>query len=90
MGQIKYNSTPITTAATTVVKTGTGVFGGIQVQGGTTGTITVYDNTSAAGKVIANFDTTLAIAPTYMFETGVSIGITVVTSAATKITVLWK
>jgi hypothetical protein len=90
MGDTRYNSTPITTATTTVVKTGTGIFGGIQVQGGTTGTITVYDNTSASGKVIANFDTTVAIAPTYMFNTGVSIGITVVTSAATKITVLWK
>lgn len=90
MGLNRYNSTPITTATTTLVKTGTGTFGGIQVQGGTTGTVTVYDALSATGKQIATFDTTNAIAPTYMFNTGVSIGITVVTSAATKITVLWK
>lgn len=90
MGNTLYNATPITTAATTVIKTGRGTFGGIQVQGGLTGTITVYDNTSAAGKVLANFDTTVAISPTYEFHAGFSVGLTVVTSAATKITVLWK
>lgn len=90
MGTTYYTSTPITTATTTLIKTGQGVFGGIEVFGGTTGTITVYDNTAASGKKLADFDTTNAISPTYMQQAGFSRGLTVVTSAATKINVLWK
>ena len=90
MGNTIYTSTPITTATTTVIKTGQGQYGGIEVLGGTTGTITVYDNTSATGKKLADFDTTNAINPTYIQNSGFSVGLTVVTSAATKINVLWK
>ena len=90
MGNTIFNNTPITTAATTLIKTGQGIFGGFDVQGGLTGTITVYDNIVASGKVIANYDTTNAIAPPYEYNTAFTIGCTVVTSAATKLTVLWK
>lgn len=89
MGNTIYNGTPISTATTTLIKKGQGVFGGIVVQGGATGTIIVYDNIAASGKIIASFDTTVALAQ-YPFDEAFSIGCTVVTSAATKITVRWK
>lgn len=90
MGNTIYTSTPITTATTTLIKTGQGIFGGVEVLGGTTGTIKVYDNTSGSGKLLADFDTTNTINPTYAQNAGFSIGLTVVTSAATKVNILWK
>jgi len=90
MGNTIFNSTPITTATTTLIKTGQGIFGGIEVFGGLTGTITVYDGVTATGTKLADFDTTVAISPTYIQNSGFKVGLTVVTSAATKINVLWK
>lgn len=84
----RYASAYISTATTTVVKSGEAILGRIIVNGGTTGTITVYDNTAASGSVIADFDTTNALA-VYEFGCICSTGITIVTSAATKLTVLY-
>lgn len=81
-----FESLHISTATTTVVKTGPGIFHGFIIEGGTAGTITVYDNTSAAGKILANFDLTNTLA-TYLFDVDYTIGLTVVTGNATKLTV---
>ena len=80
------NATYISTATTTVVKTGAGLLHTIVVQGGTTGTIIGYDNTAASGTILFSFDTTVALA-TYTFDVSFAVGLTVVTSAATKLTV---
>ncbi len=80
------NATYISTATTTVVKTGAGLLHTIVVQGGTTGTIIGYDNTAASGTILFSFDTTVALA-TYTFDISFAVGLTVVTSAATKLTV---
>lgn len=80
------NATYISTATTTVVKTGAGLLHTITVQGGTTGTIIGYDNTAASGTILFSFDTTVALA-TYTFDVSFAVGLTVVTSAATKLTV---
>ena len=83
---MRNNATYISTATTTVVKTGAGLLHTIVVQGGTTGTIIGYDNTAASGTILFSFDTTVALA-TYTFDVSFAVGLTVVTSAATKLTV---
>ena len=84
--EFRNNATYISTATTTVVKTGAGLLHTIVVQGGTTGTIIGYDNTAAGGTILFSFDTTVALA-TYTFDVSFAVGLTVVTSAATKLTV---
>lgn len=83
------NPTYISTATTTVVKTGSGVIGSVTVTGGAAGTIVIYDNTAASGTIIASFDSTAALA-TYLRDKTFTTGLTIVTSAATKITVAWR
>ena len=84
--EFRNNATYISTATTNVVKTGAGLLHTIVVQGGTTGTIIGYDNTAASGTILFSFDTTVALA-TYTFDVSFAVGLTVVTSAATKLTV---
>lgn len=79
----------ISTAATTVVKTGAGMLHTIVINGGTAGTVVVYDNTAGSGTVIASFDSTNALA-TYTFDVSVATGITIVTGAATKLSVSYR
>lgn len=84
-----YSFTYISTATGTLVKTGAGVLKSIIVNGGTTGTIVANDNTAASGTTIFSFDTTNAIA-TYNFELAFTTGLYITTSAATKVTVIWR
>jgi hypothetical protein len=85
----RYSPTYISTATTTTVKSGAGFLHRLIVNGGTTGTIIIYDNTAASGTIIASFDTTNAIA-SYEFNVTFATGLTIVTSAATKLTVAWR
>ena len=84
-----HSYTAISTATTTVIRTGAGVLDRIIVTGGTTGTIVIYDNVAASGTKIADFDTTNALA-NYVFNAAFATGLTIITSAATKITVIWR
>lgn len=84
--EMRNNATYISTATTTVCKTGAGLLHTITVTGGTAGTIVVYDNTAASGTILASFSSTNALA-TYTFNVSFSIGLTVVTSAATLVTI---
>lgn len=84
--ETRCNGVYISTATTTVVKTGTGVLHTLVVQGGTAGTIIGYDNTVASGSIVFSFDSTNAL-NTYTFDEEFVNGLTVVTSAATKLTV---
>jgi len=84
--ETRNNATYISTATTTICKTGSGLLNTITVTGGTAGTIVVYDNTAASGTILASFSSTNALA-TYTFNVSFSIGLTVVTSAATLVTV---
>lgn len=83
-----YSATAISTATTTSIKSGKGVLRAIVVTGGTAGTIVVYDNTAASGTVLADFASTNT-ANTYTFNANFTTGLTVVTGAATKLTVIW-
>lgn len=84
--EVRNTSTYIITATTTTIKTGAGVLHSITVEGGTAGTITVYDNTAASGTKLADFSSTNALA-TYLLDVAFATGLTVVTSAATSLTV---
>jgi hypothetical protein len=84
-----HSYTYISTATTTTVKSGSGFFKSMIVNGGTTGTIIIYDNTAGSGTVIASFDTT-NYQNQYLFEAAFSTGLTVVTSAATKLTIIYR
>lgn len=83
------NAQYISTATTTTCKTGAGLLHTITVNGGTAGTIIVYDNTAASGTIIASFDSTNALA-TYTFDAIFATGLTVITAAATKLTVSYR
>lgn len=91
----RYSYTHITTATTTVVKASAGFLHKIiwnkRIAAGAT---TVYDNTSAAGTVVAIVTVGAAILsdPPTMGEYNVTMatGITVVTSQAEDITVVWR
>lgn len=85
----RFSATYISTATTTTVKSGAGFLHRLVVNGGTTGTIIIYDNTAGSGTIIASFDTTNAI-QSLEFNVTFATGLTIVTSAATKITVAWR
>ena len=78
--------TSITTAATTVVKSGPGWFQGCKVLGGTLGNVTIYDNTAASGAVIFAAFTPTASGDLQGITPSFSVGLTVVTAAATNLT----
>ena len=84
----RYKYVNVTTATTTLVKTGLGILAGITVNGGTLGAITVYDNTAAAGPKIATIAVSYA-GQVIPFGVGFTTGLTVVTGAATDITVIY-
>ena len=84
--EFRNNLTYISTATTTVCKTGAGLLGKVIFQWTTTGTVIGYDNTAASGTILFSFPigvTTQSIP----FDGSFSIGLTVVTSAADKVTI---
>ena len=84
--EFRNNLTYISTATTTVVKTGPGLLHAINIQGTTTGTVTGYDNTAASGTPIFLYPIGTPTG-TYTYNGALSIGLTVVTSAADKVTI---
>lgn len=88
-----WEKTHIAGAATTVVKNAGGIFGGIVVNKAIAlSTITIYDNTAASGTVVAIISQPLALLGSQIYlpyKCKMDNGITVVTSAADDITVLY-
>lgn len=76
-----HNYAHISTAATTVVKSGAGVLHNISVNtlGTVASTTTVYDNTAGSGTVIAVINT-LALSGSFVLDVAFSTGLTVVTT----------
>lgn len=85
--QQRFQPYPISLAGSYSVKTWSGLLWRIIVQWGTTWTIKVYDNTSAVGTPILDFDSTVAIA-SYDVNAEFYVWCFVVTSANTKVTVM--
>jgi len=78
---------------TTTIKSGIGVLGQVVIntKGATSSTITIYDNTSAAGAVIAVIDATGQLL-TFIYNVAFVNGLTVVVANGTPpdITVCWQ
>lgn len=83
------NATNITTATTTVVKSGIGRLKAIVVNTTAVGTITIYDNTSAAGTKIGILQASV-LPGTFTYECRFQTGLTILTGAASDITVIWE
>lgn len=88
-----YSFTNITTAATTVVKSGAGVLHGITVnsKGTVASAIVVYNNTAGSGTKIGTIDS-LNLSGSFFFDIAFTNGLTVVTTGtvAPDITVSYR
>jgi hypothetical protein len=85
-GQIYKN---ITSATTTVVKAAPGTLHSIIVNtAGTTNAVTIYDNTAASGTKIGSI--TVAVQGAIHYECDFTVGLTIVTSATSDITVVYN
>jgi hypothetical protein len=81
-----FKSTYISTADTTVVKTGRGILHTITIGETAAGAITVYDNTAGSGTVLWAAKASIA-EQTFTFDLCFDTGLTIVTAGATKLTV---
>lgn len=88
-----YSFNNITTAATTVVKSGAGVVHTLTINSlGTVASVTtIYDNTAASGTKIATIDS-LNLRGTVLYDVAFSVGLTIVTTGtiAPDITVAYR
>lgn len=85
----------ITTATTTTVKTGTGLFNAITINKNVaTATITIYDNTAASGTKIGTITAGAALLTdppiNAIYNAKFATGLTIVTSGATDITISYR
>jgi hypothetical protein len=78
----------ISSGATTVVKTGGGRLIRVSITETAAGTITIYDNTAGSGTVLAAFKASV-VEGTYEFNLPFATGLTIVTGAASKLTVVY-
>ena len=79
----------ISTAATTIIKAGSGLVGEILIAGGTLGAVTVYDNTAGSGTLLVPTVTPLQ-GQALLRDVAFNNGLTIVTAAATIITVAYR
>jgi hypothetical protein len=77
----RFGATHISTATTTLVKTGVGFLHLVNVntKGTVASTITIYDNTSATGTVLAVIDS-LNLSGGFVYDVAFSVGLTIVTT----------
>lgn len=79
----------IAAGATTVVKSGAGELRSITVNTTAAGAITIYDNTAASGTKIGTLKSSV-VEGTYQYDVAFSTGLTIVTAAASDITVSYR
>lgn len=84
-----YKNNYIATNTTTTVKTGQGVLHTITIGETAAGAITVYDNTAGSGTVIAVLKASIA-EQTFTFDICFETGLTIVTAAASKLSVSYE
>lgn len=84
-----HSATYISSATTTTCKTGAGVLTTIVLGETAAGTITIYDNTAGSGTIIAVLKASI-VEQTFTFNTAFATGLTIVTVAASKLTVNWR
>lgn len=88
----RFSYASISTATTTTVKSGAGFLHTLSILGGTAGAITVYDNTAGSGTTICATFTPGSVSTPITLTLNVSFGtgLTIVTGAATVITVSYR
>ena len=76
----------ITTTGTTTIKSGAGILRRVVVntRGGITNTLTIYDNTSGSGTVIAAIDTVNGVSGNFEYNVAFSTGLTIVSASGTS------
>jgi predicted ribonuclease toxin of YeeF-YezG toxin-antitoxin module len=84
-----YNFKNIMNMSTTVVKGSSGKLHAITVNTTAAATITIYDNTSAAGTKIGILKASV-VEGTYFYNCSFDTGLTIVTAGAPDITVIYK
>lgn len=84
-----YSSTYISSATTTTPKSVRGVLRSILLTETAAGTITIYDNTTASGTILAVFKASI-VEGEYPLNISFHTGLTIVTAAASKLTVTWE
>jgi hypothetical protein len=85
----RFSNSYISTATTTTVKSGAGFLHSITIGETAAGAITIYDNTAGSGTVLAVLKASIA-EQTFTFNTPYSTGLTIVTAAASKLTVSYR
>jgi len=85
-GTLSCSFANIATNTTTVVKSGSGHLHSIVVNTTAAGAITVYNNTAGSGTKIATMKASI-VEGTYLFDLEFTTGLTIVTAAASDITV---
>lgn len=83
------NYTNIASATTTTVKSGRGVLKAIVINTTAAGAITIYDNTAASGTKIATIKSSI-VEQELDYNCRFLTGLTIVTAAASDITVVWE
>lgn len=86
---VGYSALNIATATTTTVKSGAGYLHSIVVNTTAAGSITIYDNTAGSGTKIATLKASIG-ENTYLYDVNFSVGLTIVTGAASDITATYK
>ena len=89
MADSPYIARNITTGTTTTVKSGSGVLKAITVNTTAAGAITIYDNTAASSTEIGTLKASVAEG-TYEYNVSFDTGLTIVTAAASDITVSYR
>ena len=79
----------ISTATTTVVKSGPGFLHSITIGETAAGAITIYDNTAGSGTVIQVLKASIA-EQTFVFNVSFAVGLTIVTAGASKLSVSYR
>ena len=87
--KIENSYTNITTATTTVIKTGAGWLHTLTINTTSAGAITIYDNTAASGAKIGTLVLSAGVA-TYTFDVAFATGLTIVTAGASDLTIAWQ
>lgn len=85
----RFSYANITTATTTTVKSGAGFVHAITVNTTAAGAITIYDNTAGSGTKIGTLKASVA-EQTFILNVTFGTGLTIVTAAASDITVSWR
>ena len=87
-GDPSFDARRISTATTTTVKSGSGHLHSIVLGATAAGTITIYDNTAASGTIIGVLKASI-VEGTYLFDCQFTTGLTIVTAAASDLTVTY-